>query len=190
MPTLSDLQSVLVCILQFKVPVFHGILESNFLPTCWCSTTSHIIFNMPSISLSGIPKYAGNTIGTTKNLHLVAVSLYINVHTPNCSMFELLYAFNTTVPFCGTQHLYCWLGKESFENFEWHQITITYVGLPLTCAHLVNIDWSYTIKVNIFYQYCIKASFLFFWSHCTWVVLPTDFLDCLPALLVLLFLMC
>ena len=46
--------------------------------------------------MSAIPNSAGLSPGTTRNLHLATLSLCFNFadHTPNCSMFELLYGFN------------------------------------------------------------------------------------------------
>ena len=63
--------------------------------------TLHIIFSMPSNSISGIPKSTGPLPSTTKNLYLATLSLCLNLteQTLHCSMFELLYVFNTTVMF-------------------------------------------------------------------------------------------
>ena len=74
--------------------------ESNFLLNCKSSTTSHVIFSMPSNSISGIPNGAGLSSGTTKNLHLAILFLCLNLteQTPS-SVFELLYVFNTTALF-------------------------------------------------------------------------------------------
>ena len=56
---------------------------------------------MPSTSVSGISNGDGPLPGTTKNLHLVTLSLCLNltVQITNYSMFELLYIFNTALLF-------------------------------------------------------------------------------------------
>ena len=72
--------------------------ESNFLPTCCWTSTSHIIFNNPNSSLSGFLNSVGQLAWTTKNLHLTTLSLCFNQpeQTHNCSMLELLHAFRIT----------------------------------------------------------------------------------------------
>ena len=92
-----DLWSSDVCISQFRTPASHIIWESNFLPACWPSVTSQIILSMSNTSMSSLPNSAGPSPGTTKDLHFTTLSLFLNltVHTPNWSMFELLYIFNT-----------------------------------------------------------------------------------------------
>ena len=48
--------------------------------------------------MSGIPSSAGSSPGTTKNLHLVFLSLYLNltVHTLNCLLSDWLYVYDMT----------------------------------------------------------------------------------------------
>ena len=50
------------------------------------------------------PNSTGPLSGTTKNLHLITLSLCLNltVQISNCSVFELLQAFKTTF-FCSMQ---------------------------------------------------------------------------------------
>ena len=100
--------------LQLRVPVGSIVCGSDFLYACWSSTNSHIIFSMPSNSMSGIPNSTGPSLGTKNNLHLATLSLSHNLteQTPYFSMFELSYVLNTT----------------TFNIFEWHWITIRFIN--------------------------------------------------------------
>ena len=74
--TLSDLLSIPMFALQLRPPVVLIVCKLNFLPACCSSTTSHIVFSMPSNSMSGIPNSTWLSPSTTKNPHL-ATYLYV-----------------------------------------------------------------------------------------------------------------
>ena len=94
------------------VPDVSLFCESNFLPTCCWTSTSHIIFSNPNSSISGIPNSAQPSPGTARNLHLTTLSLCFNQteQIPNCSMFESLYIFRIT------ELLFCAYSTVTFRN--------------------------------------------------------------------------
>ena len=81
----------------FQVPYISFIYESNFCPLLICLAL-HIILSNHNSLVSGIPKNASPSPGTTKILHLATLSLCFNwtEQMPDCSMFELLYVFRIT----------------------------------------------------------------------------------------------
>ena len=89
--TLSNLLSLSVFALQFRVLDDSIVWELNFLSVCW-PFTLQIFFSMPSNSKWGIPNNAGLCPGTTKNIHLAILSLWykFTVCTTNCSILKLL----------------------------------------------------------------------------------------------------
>ena len=72
------------------------VCESNFLPWCGSSISSHVIISMFNSSISGIPSSIGPSPGTTKKLHLAYISFCLNptVHVPEHSILDWFYDFN------------------------------------------------------------------------------------------------
>ena len=87
--------------------------ELNPLPSCRYPITLHIVFSMSSNLTSGILSSAGPSPGTTKNLHLMILSLCLNLtlHTPNCSVPDCLYDFSMMELFLWQWGCYCWFRK-------------------------------------------------------------------------------
>ena len=54
------------------------VCESSFLLSCGSPITSHVLLNILSSLLSGVPSSAGPSSGTTMNLHLVLLTLCLN----------------------------------------------------------------------------------------------------------------
>ena len=83
---------VLIALLSW-MPDVPFACKGNFLPTCCWSNTSHVILSNPNSSISDTPNNTGQSSGTTKNLHLMKLSLCFDwtEQTSNMSMFKLLY---------------------------------------------------------------------------------------------------
>ena len=72
------------------------VCKLRVMISCWSPVSSHVIFSIFCSSMSGIPRSAGPSPGTTKNVHLAFLSLCLNltVYTLNCLVSNVPYIFN------------------------------------------------------------------------------------------------
>ena len=122
---LPVLWSFAVCVLHFLMFAGHVIWQSNFLPPCWLLITSHVIFSMPSNSVSNIPNSAASLPGTRKNIYIwvtLSLSLNLTVQLPICS-FWIVFCFYIHITVFSCVHLlYCWFGKLTLEYIKWQNL--------------------------------------------------------------------
>ena len=119
------------------------VCESNFLPTCHWSSTSHILFRNMNSSISSTPNRTGPSPCTIKNLHLITLSSCLNQtkQMPNFFIFELFYIFISTDFFVACNNSTFAFGNKHLNILNGMKIAvcprvnfICFFGLPLTCA--------------------------------------------------------
>ena len=155
----TSVLAVVICralfVLQLGLLGVSIVCESKFLLS-WCSSIiSDINHLMLSTSISGIPRNAVQSPGSTRNLHLTHLSLCVNftVHIPIC----LITDWNDWFIFCGVNLSYCRFWRQNIYNLN--SIRLPSLLVPIFSLLMFCLDsawlkfdeyyWSYIIKIEI-----------------------------------------